>query len=123
MQRRHSLPSLPKAKKCGYEALIALLDFLQLRVLRPITINSGRQTFDTMHVKIHLDKTQCGEIGEERLLGDRQESRKFRQRDRLVPAPEVESGAPRTDDLSEDAVCGAWRDVGRRTFECELPGT
>jgi hypothetical protein len=44
-----------------------VLDFLQLRVLRPITINSGRQTFDTMHVKIRLDKTKCGEIGEERL--------------------------------------------------------
>ena len=61
-----------------------------------------------MDIEIQLDKTKCGEIGEERLFRDRQESRKFRQRDRLVSAPEVESGAPRTDDLSEDAVCGAW---------------
>src|SRR5439155_5211166 len=99
---------LPQAKGCGYQALIALLDFLQLRVLRPITIDSRCQAFDAMDVKIQLDKTKCGEIGEERLFGNGQESRKFREWHRLVPAPEVESGAPRANDLSEDAICGKW---------------
>ena len=70
---------LPKAQGCGYEALIALLDFLQLRVLRPVTIDARCQVFDAMDVKIQLDKTKCGEIGEERLFGNGQESRKFRE--------------------------------------------
>jgi hypothetical protein len=61
-----------------------------------------------MDVKIELGKTKCGEIGEERLFRDRQESRKFRELDRLVPAPEVGSGSPPTNDLSEDAICGKW---------------
>jgi hypothetical protein len=68
---------LPKTKGRGYEALIALLDVLQLRVLRPVTIDAGCQAFDAMDVKIQLDKTKCGEIGEERLFRDGQESRKF----------------------------------------------
>jgi hypothetical protein len=66
---------LPKAKGCGHEALVALLDLLQLRVSRPVTINTRCQAFDAMNVKIKLDKTKCGEIGEERLFGDSQEGR------------------------------------------------
>jgi hypothetical protein len=42
---------------CGDEALIALLDLLQLRVLLPVTIDTGCQAFDAMDVKIQLDKT------------------------------------------------------------------
>ena len=61
---------LPEAKGCGYEALIALLDLLQLRVLRPVTIDTGRQPIDAMDVKIQFNKTTCGEIGEQRLFRD-----------------------------------------------------
>src|SRR5437879_13397000 len=67
---------LPKAQGCGYETLIALLDFLQLRVLRPVTIDTRCQAFDAMDEKIQLDKTKRGEIGEERLFRDRSEERR-----------------------------------------------
>jgi len=70
---------LSKTKGCGYMALIALLGLLQLRVLRPVTIDTGCQAFDAMDVKIQLDKTKRGEIGEQRLFGDGQESREFRE--------------------------------------------
>jgi hypothetical protein len=63
---------------CGDEALIALLDLLQLRVLLPVTIDTGCQAFDAMDVKIQLDKTKCGESAK-RLFRDGQESREFRE--------------------------------------------
>src|SRR4029077_20596166 len=96
---------LPKTKGRGYQALIALLDFLHPRVLRPGTIDAWCQVIDAMDVKIQLDETKCGEIGQERLFRDGQKRRKCREGSRLVPASEVESGASRADDLSEDAVC------------------
>src|SRR5580692_860667 len=102
---------LSQAESCRYQALVPFLDYLQLCLFRPIAVNTLRQAFNTMNVKIQMDETSCPEIGEERLLCAREESRKLREGDQPVPTLEVKSGTPRTNDVAEAAACG---DIGRQ---------
>ena len=83
---------LSQTESCRCQALVSFLDFLQLRVLRPVAVNAGRQLFDAVDVKIQVDETTCSEIGEERPRCSGEESRKLRERDRLALTPEVKSG-------------------------------
>ena len=75
-------------------------------MLRPEAVNTRLQAFDAMDVKIKVDETMCSEIGEEALLRGREESRKLREGDRLASTPEVKSGTPGTNDVTEAAACG-----------------
>src|ERR1035441_1102602 len=65
-------------------------------MLRPIAVNTRRQAFDAVDVKIKVDDTCCSEIGEQRLFCAGEESRKLREGDALAPAPKVKSGTPAT---------------------------
>src|SRR5580658_6412474 len=78
-------------------------------MLRPVAVNTRRQAFDAVDVKIEADETSCGEIGEEALLCGGENSRKLREGDRLAPTPEVKSGTPGTNDVAETMACGNTR--------------
>ena len=97
---------LSQTESCRYQALVPFLDFLQLCVLRPVAVNSGRQAFDAVDVKIQVDETSFSEIGEEALLGCSENSRKLREGDRLAPTPEVKSGTAGTNDVAEATAGG-----------------
>jgi hypothetical protein len=75
-------------------------------MLRPIAVNTMRQAFDAVDVKIQVDETRCGEIGEERLFCGGEESCKLREGDGLAPTPEVKDGTPGTNEVAEAAACG-----------------
>src|SRR5450755_1298153 len=62
-----------------------------------------------MDVKIEVDETSRGEIGEEALLCGGENSCKLREGDRLAPTPEVKSGTPGTNDVAETTACGITR--------------
>src|SRR5277367_1360923 len=100
---------LSQTESCRYQALVPFLDFLQLCLLRPVSVNTRRQTFDAVDVKIEVDETSCGEIGEEVLLCGGENSRKLREGDRLAPTPEVKSGTAGTNDVAETTPCGNTR--------------
>jgi hypothetical protein len=80
---------LSQTESCRYQALVPFLDFLQLCVRWPVAVNTRRQTFDAMDVKIQVDETSCREIGEEALLCGGENGRKLREGARLAPTPEV----------------------------------
>src|SRR5271169_254440 len=80
-------------------------------MLRPIAVNTRRQAFDAVDVKIKVDETSCGEISEERFFCAGEDSRKLRERDGLIPTSEVKSGTPGTNDVAEAAAC---RDIRRQ---------
>src|SRR5208282_3098730 len=100
---------LSQTESCRYQALVPFLDFLQLCVLRPVAVNTRRQAFDAVDVKIQMDVTSCSEIGEDALLCGGENSRKLREGDRLAPTPEVKSGTPGTNDVAETTACGNTR--------------
>src|ERR1700679_3297092 len=75
-------------------------------MLRPVAVNTRCQAFDAVDVKIEMDETGCGEIGEEALLCGGENSRKLREGDRLAPTPEIKSGTPTTNDVAEATACG-----------------
>src|SRR5580692_10027230 len=102
---------LSQTESCRYQALVPFLDYFQLCVLRPVAVNTRHQAFNAVNVKIQIHETSCSEIAEERLLCARQQSRKLREGDRLLPTPKVKSGTPRTNDVAEAAAC---RDMRRQ---------
>src|ERR1700687_1368458 len=100
---------LPQTESCRYQTLVPFLDFLQFGMLRTIAVNTRRQAFDAVDVKIKVDETCCSEIGEERLFCSGGESRKLGEREGPAPAPEIKSGTPGTNDVAEAAACGDMR--------------
>src|SRR5580704_11997513 len=97
---------LSQTESCCYQVLGPILDFFQLCLFRPVAVNTRRQALDAVDVKIELDETGCGEIGEEALLCGGENSRKLREGDRLAPTPEIKSRTPSADDVAEATACG-----------------
>src|SRR6202041_3286911 len=81
-------------------------------LLRPVAVNTWRQAVDAVDVKIEVDETSRGEIGEEALLCGGENSRKLREGDRLAPTPEVKSGTAGTNDVAEATAGGDKRGEG-----------